>query len=217
MNPDLLAQSIELALFRADATRRDIEALCAHARQNRFHAVCVNTSRVELAGALLLEFPVRVVALVGFPLGAADADAKRFETEVALDLGAQEIDYVVNLGRLKDGDHQGVLREMRDIVEAADELPVKAVTEIHRLTPEEQDLVCRLVMDSGAKFLATSADFHAPPVTAAQVRDLCGRLGDDVRLKAAGAIPDLEVAEALIEAGATRIGMVAASDRIGDG
>src|SRR5882757_2093446 len=93
---DNLAKLIDYTLFAADATRTDIEKLCAEAREKNFHAVCVNGSRVELARTLLEESDVQVVALVGFPFGAQDTDVKRYETEVAVDSGAQEIDFVIN-------------------------------------------------------------------------------------------------------------------------
>jgi deoxyribose-phosphate aldolase len=135
----LLAPSLEHTLLRADATVREIETLCAEARQYRFHCVCVNGSRVELAYALLQESGVKVTTTVGFPLGAADPDAKRYETEVAIDKGAQEIDVVMNIGLFKDGEDASVLRELRDIVEAADERPVKDIIEACQLTRDQKN------------------------------------------------------------------------------
>ena len=155
-----LATRIERALFAPDATRGDIEKLCAEAREHAWFAVCVNGSRVELARTLLEESEVRVVALVGFPTGAGDTDAKRYETEIAADQGAQEIEAVINVGRLKDGDRRFVLREMRDLVEAADEHPVKLVLETHLLAREELLLALELALDSGAQFVATSTDWR---------------------------------------------------------
>jgi deoxyribose-phosphate aldolase len=204
-----MAQRIDHTLFAADATRGDIEKLCAEAKEHGFFSVCVNGSRVELARTLLEETEVRVVALVGFPLGTADPDAKRYEAEIAADHGAHEIDFAINIGRLKDGDSNFVLREMRDIVEAADERPVKAVLESHLLTREEKILACRMALDSGAQFVCTSTDFHAPDVTVEEVRILRETVGEDFGMKAAGGIRDTRMALALIEAGATRIGTTA--------
>lgn len=201
-----LARSIEHTLFAPDAGRRAIERLCAVAREHGFHAVCVNGSRVELARSLLDETDVRVVALVGFPLGAGDSDAKRYETEIAIDNGAHEIDFVVNLGRLKDGDQNHVLREMRDIVEAADERPVKVILETHLLSREEKILACRLALDSGAEFVSTATDFHSPPANIEEVKALREIVGEDVDIKATGQIADAATAMALLDAGATRIG-----------
>ena len=204
-----IARRIDHTLFAADATRRDIEKLCGEAREHGFFSVCVNGSRVELARAALDESEVRVVALVGFPLGAGDPDAKRYEVEIAVDHGAHEIDFVINIGRLKDGDSNFVLREMRDIVEAADERPVKAVLEGHLLTREEKILACRLALDSGAQFVCTSTNFHAPDVTVEEVRLLREMVGEEFGVKAAGGIRNARTALALIEAGATRIGTMA--------
>ena len=135
-----LASYIEHTLLKSDATRVAIEKLCAEAREHRFYCVCVNGSRVAQACAFLDGSGVKVTTVVGFPLGAMDADAKRYETEVAIDNGAQEIDVVLNVGRLKDGDHSFVLRELRDVVEAADERPVKVILETCYLTRQKKSL-----------------------------------------------------------------------------
>src|SRR5664279_2224574 len=137
LSPAELARRFERTLVRPDATRRDVEQLCAEARAQGAHCVCVNGSHVELACALLEESEVKVTGLIAFPLGAADTDAKRYETEVAIDHGAQEIEMVLNIGRLKDGDHRYVLRELRDLAEAADQRPVKVILETALLTPDE--------------------------------------------------------------------------------
>ena len=167
----------------------------------------MNGSRVELARTLTEESNVQVVALIGFPFGASDSDAKRYEAEIAVDHGAHELDVVINLGRLKDGDTRYVLRELRDIVEAADERPVKAVLETHLLTREETILACKLALDSGAQFVATSTDFHSPAVTVETVKLLRETLGPEFGLKAAGGIRDVQTAQALLDAGATRLGI----------
>ena len=138
LSPRDLARHIDHTLLRADATAADIQQLCAEAREYHFWAVCVNPSRVALAGSLLEDSDVKVNAVIGFPLGATDGDAKRFETEIAIDLGAQEIDLVLNLGRLRDGDDRAVLRELRDVVEAAESVPVKVILETCLLTHEEK-------------------------------------------------------------------------------
>jgi deoxyribose-phosphate aldolase len=202
-----LARHIERALFAADATRRDLEKLCAEAREQEWFGVCVNGSRVELVRTLLEESDVRVVALVGFPWGAATTDAKRYETEAAVDDGAHEVDVVINIGRLKEGDGRFVLRELRDIVEAAEERPVKAVLETHLLTREEMIVGLELAMESGAQFVATSTDWHVPGVRVEDVALLREKAGAEFGIKAAGNIPDARAALALMRAGATRIGV----------
>ena len=203
-SPAELVRRIEHTLVRPEATRRDIEQLCAEARAQGFHSVCVCSSRVELARTLLEDSEVKVTGLIGFPLGAGDADAKRYETEVAIDHGAQEIETVLNIGRLKDSDHRYVLRELRDIAEAADERPVKVILEASLLTSEERNLACGLVLDSGAHCVCTGTGLRSA-ATAEEVRSLRAMAGEKFGVKAAG-LSDLETAMAWIEAGATRLG-----------
>ena len=204
-----LARHVDFTLFAPEATRADIEKLCAEARAKSYHSVCVNGSRVELAYSLLEESDVLVAGLVGFPLGAGDKDVHYYEAETAVDYGAQEIDYVINIGRLKDGDHRYVLREMRDIAEAADDCPVKAIVETHLLTHEEKILVCKLALDSGIKFISTATDFHSPAITVDEIKFLRETLGPEFGIKAVGQIRNSQTALSLITAGATRVGVMA--------
>jgi deoxyribose-phosphate aldolase len=203
--PDLAAY-IDHTLLKPEATAKDIEQLCAEARQHRFHSVCVNSSRVVQAYSLLTDTPVVVAAVVGFPLGAADRDAKRFETELAVDLGAEEIDMVLNIGRLKEGDDAYVLRELRDVVEAASDRTVKVILETCLLTREEIIRACHLVLDSGAKFVKTSTGFAKAGAIVEDVKLLREIVGKDFGVKASGGIRDRATAEAMIAAGANRLG-----------
>lgn len=201
-----LARYLDHTLLRADACAKDIERLCAEAREFRFFAVCVNGSRVELARHLLEDSSVKVASVVGFPLGATDSDTKRFETEAAVDNGAQEIDLVLNLGRLKDGDDKFVLREIRDVVEAAEERTVKVILETCLLTREEKVRACQLSVDSGAHFVKTSTGFSTGGATLDDVKLLRETVGPQFGVKASGGIRDTATALAMIEAGATRLG-----------
>jgi deoxyribose-phosphate aldolase len=204
LSPAELAGHIERTLVRPDATRRDIEQLCAEARAQGSHCVCVNGSHVALAYALLEDTEVKVTGLVAFPLGAADTDAKRYETEVAIDHGAQEIELVLNIGRLKDGDHRYVVRELRDVAEAADERPVKVILETALLTPEEVRRACELALDSGVHCVCTGTGLKSA-ATAEDVRSLRAAVGEKFGVKAAG-LSDAQTALALLEAGASRLG-----------
>ncbi len=201
-----LASYLDHTLLKPEATAKDIERLCAEARQYHFHSVCVNSSRVVQAYALLEDSSVVVAAVVGFPLGAMDKDAKRFETELAVDLGAEEIDLVLNVGRLKDGDDAYVLRELRDVVEAASERVVKVILETCLLTREEIIRACHLTVDSGAKFVKTSTGFSRAGATIEDVQLMREAVGPDFGIKASGGIRDRVTAEAMIAAGATRLG-----------
>ena len=202
----LLAAQIDHTLLKADATEADVKRLCAEARQYGFWSVCVNGSRVALAHSLLTDTDVKVACVVGFPLGAADADAKRYETEIAADLGAEEIDVVMNIGRFKDGDHAGVLRELRDVVEAADTRLVKVILETCLLDHEEIVKACHLVLDSGAHFVKTSTGFGGRGATEEHVRLMREAVGENFGVKASGGIRDRETVEAMIAAGANRLG-----------
>jgi deoxyribose-phosphate aldolase len=201
-----LAGMIDVHLHRGDATARDVEELCAQAVAHKFHAVCVNGCWVALARHHLEETEVKVAATIGFPLGAMDADVKRYETEAAIDVMAQEIDAVVNIGRLKEGDTRFVLRELRDIVEAADERPVNVIIESHLLTREEKLRACDLIVEAGAKCVQTSTGLATAGAIVADVALLREAVGGKFGVKAAGELRDVQTARALVEAGATRLG-----------
>ncbi len=203
-----LPSRIESALFAPHAKRSDIEALCAEAREKSYRAVCVNGCRVELARTILDDSPIQVVALVGFPLGAGDADTKRYETELAVDHGAHEIDFVLNLGLLRDGDHKTVLREMRDIAEAADERPVKAVFDTHLFNRDEKILVCQLALDSGVQFVCASMDIYSVGATVEDIALLRETLGKDFGIKACANLRTAQPALELLAAGATRLSVL---------
>jgi deoxyribose-phosphate aldolase len=201
-----LARFIDHTLLKPDATAHDIEKLCAEARECGFYSVCVNGSRVVQARYLLEETDVKVCCVIGFPLGAMAADVKRFETEAAIDDGAHEVDVVLNIGKLKEGDDKYLLRELRDVVEAADERPVKVILETCLLTREEKIRACHLVLDSGAQFVKTSTGFGSGGATIEDVKLLREIVGPRFGVKAAGGIRDAQTALAMIAAGANRLG-----------
>jgi deoxyribose-phosphate aldolase len=201
-----LARYLDHTLLKPDATAQDIERLCAEAREHGFYAVCVPGSRVVQARHWLEDSAVKVVTVAGFPLGSSDPDTKRFEVEAAIDNGAQEVDVVLNIGRLKDGDDAYVLRELRDIVEAADERTVKVILETRLLTRDEIARACHLVLDTGAEFVKTSTGFGPGGAMVEEVKFLRELVGPTFGVKAAGGIRDRGLALALIEAGANRLG-----------
>jgi deoxyribose-phosphate aldolase len=201
-----LARYIDHTLLKADATAGDVEQLCREAKEHKFYAVCINGTWVELARHFLEDADVKVASVVGFPLGAMETDVKRFETEAAIDAGAHEIDMVINIGRLKDGEDKYVLRELRDVVEAADERPVKVILETCLLTDEQKIRACKLVVEAGAHFVKTSTGFSKSGATLDDVKLLRQEVGKDFGVKASGGIRDAVTALAMIEAGATRLG-----------
>ena len=201
-----LAKYIDHTLLKPDATRAQIETLCAEAAEHNFATVCVNGSRVELAYSLLEESEVQVATVVGFPLGAMEADVKRYETEAAIDAGAGEIDMVMNVGRFKDGDLDFVDREIRDVVEAADDRVVKVILETCLLTDDEIVQACKLVVQAQAHFVKTSTGFGSAGATLEHVKLMRETVGQFAGVKAAGGIRNAADAHAMIEAGATRLG-----------
>ena len=206
LSPVQLASFIDHTLLKPDANAEDIEKLCAEARENNFFSVCVNGSWIAKAQHLLDGSDVKVAGVVGFPLGAMSGDTKRFEAEAAIDDGAQEIDVVLNIGRLKAGDDRYVLRELIDVVEAADERTVKVILETCLLTDDEKIRACKIVVESGAHFVKTSTGFSTSGATIADVKLMRATVGPQFGVKASGGIRDTKAALAMIEAGATRLG-----------
>jgi deoxyribose-phosphate aldolase len=201
-----LAAFIDHTLLKPDASAAQIEKLCAEAREHNFFSVCVNGSWVATARHHLEGSDVKVACVVGFPLGAMAGDVKRFETEVAVDDDAHEIDVVLNVARLKAGEDKYVLRELIDVVEAADERAVKVILETCLLTDEEKIRACNLVVDSGAHFVKTSTGFSLSGASIADVKLMRETVGPKFGVKASGGIRDVQTALAMIEAGATRLG-----------
>jgi deoxyribose-phosphate aldolase len=211
-SPGNLAQFIEYSLLKPDASLAQIETLCVAAREHGFFSVGVNGSWVATARHLLDDSNVKVACVVGFPLGAMATDVKRYETEVAIDDGAHEIDVVLNLARLKAGEDKYVFRELVDVVEAADERTVKVILETGLLTDAEKIRACQLIVDSGAHFVTTSTGFGVGGATIADVKLLRETVGPKFGINAAGGIRDAKTALAMIAAGATRLGI--ASDAV---
>ena len=201
-----LAHYIDHTLLKPEASRAQVETLCAEAAEHSFATVCVNGSRVELAHSLLEGCDVQVATVVGFPLGAADADAKRYETEAAVDAGAGEIDMVMNVGRFLDGEHDYIVREIRDVVEAADDRVVKVILETCLLTEDQIEQASKLVVQAQAHFVKTSTGFGSAGATVEHVKLMRETVGQFAGVKAAGGIRDAATARAMIEAGATRLG-----------
>jgi deoxyribose-phosphate aldolase len=206
-----LARLIDFPLHRADATVADLEHHCAIARELGLAAVAVNSGYVAHARHFLDGTDIKVVAAIGFPLGGMDADSKRYEAEVAVDNGAHELDVVMNIGRFKSGEDAFVLRELRDVAEAADERIVKVILETSLLTNDEKRRAAALVVDSGAHFVKTATGFGAGGATVSDVQLLREAVGPGFGVKASGGIRDYATAMALLAAGANRLGTSSAA------
>ena len=197
LTPKELVALTELVLVHPGVTRKEVESVCSHARQNNFRGICVNSSRVAEAFALLEDTDVRVISTIGFGSGAADSDVKRYEAEVAIDNGAQEFELVLNLGQIKDREDAALLREMRDIISVAEERPVSILLGTKVLSRDEQILVCNLAVEAGARFVnAGNAEIET-------IQFLREMLSAKFGIKAAGEISEAKRAAELLQAGAT--------------
>lgn len=202
-----LAQRIEHTLLKPEATVKDIMRLCDEAQQYHLYAVCVNPCYVPLAKHLLQGTEVKVVTVVGFPLGATFSSVKALEAKTAMEEHADEIDMVMNVSAFKTGDYAAVTEDIRRVVEAAAPCPVKVIIEAAYLTPREKRTACRIIADGGAKFVKTSTGFGKGGATVEDVKLLREEADKyDLKVKAAGGIRDAETAKAMVEAGADRIG-----------
>ena len=202
----MVADMIDHTLLKADATRDEILKLCAEARENRFASVCVNPAWVATAADALRGCGVKVCTVVGFPLGATTSFTKANETRDAIANGADEIDMVINIGALKNRQDEFVLHDIREVVNAAGGRLVKVIIEAAMLSDEEVVRACRLSRDAGVDFVKTSTGFGPGGATAHHVALMRQTVGRNIGVKASGGIRDFETAEAMIKAGATRIG-----------
>jgi len=193
-------------MLRADADARDIEKLCREACDYNFFGICIGGGWVSFARNLLSGTDIRIVSVAGFPLGTASTKSKCFEAGQALDNGASEIDVVLHIGRLKQGDNGYVERELREIVRAAEGHTVKVIIETCLLTRDEKVRACRLVAESGAGFVKTSTGFSSAGATVDDVKVLREVAGTVMAVKASGGIRDTETALAMLGAGAKRLG-----------
>lgn len=206
--PADVASLIDHTLLKPDATRADIERLCDEATQFGFATVCVNPAWVALAAQRLRDSPVGVTAVVGFPFGATTADVKAYEARRVIFDGAREVDTVINLGALKSGDLHAVERDIDAVVRTCRECGVltKVIIEAALLIDEEKVAACTIAKAAGADFVKTSTGFGPGGATVADVALMRRVVGDDMGIKAAGGVGDLETLRALVAAGATRIG-----------
>lgn len=206
--PARLASLIDHSALRPEVTRCDIELLCREAAEFRFATVCVNPTWVSLALARLKGTGVGVCSVVGFPLGATTTETKVCEARRAISDGATELDMVMNLGALKSGDPKLVTDDIAAVVEVsrATGSVSKVIIEAALLTDDEKAIACRLVEAAGADFVKTSTGFGPGGATVADVKLMRHVVGARLGVKAAGGIRDLDTVQALVAAGATRIG-----------
>ena len=206
--PGGVAAMIDHTLLKPDATRQEIETLCREAAQYEFASVCVNPTWVTTCARALQGSRVKVCSVVGFPLGATTADTKHFETRRAIFDGACEIDMVINVGALKSGDLRTVERDIEAVTGPCREAGAvsKVIIEAALLTDDEKVSACTLAKAAGADFVKTSTGFGPGGATAHDVALMRRVVGEEMGVKAAGGVRDLESLKAMVAAGATRIG-----------
>lgn len=210
MTRNQLAAMIDHTLLKPTATTRDIRQLCIEAMAEGFAAVCVNPVHVECAAKMLAGSGVAVCTVIGFPLGATTPSVKKKEAEEAINNGAREVDMVINIGALKEGNHDLVVADIRGVVEAVTALLpgglVKVIIETGYLNHGEKITACRLVRQAGAHYVKTSTGFGPGGATVEDVKLLRENLPPEMGVKASGGIRTTGQALALIEAGAARLG-----------
>lgn len=204
-----LNKHIEHTLLKQDAKLEDFIKLFEEAKEHKFLGVCINPAYVKLAKENLLGSDVKIVTVVGFPLGANRSDVKAFETSKAVEDGADEIDMVINVSKLKDKDYDFIINDIKTVKTACKDKPLKVILETDLLTKEEIKKACELCIEAKADFVKTSTGF---------VKNGVGAKAEDVKLmfdtvspyglkvKASGGIRDKEAALKMLEAGAERLG-----------
>lgn len=201
-----LNKYIDHTNLKPAATKADIEKLCADAQEWDFASVCVNPCNIPLAKELLKGSTVKVCTVIGFPLGQNTTAVKVAETKDAYDMGCEEFDMVINVGKLKDDCQDYVRDEIRAVVEAAQGRLVKVIIETGLLTDEEKAIATRLSCEAGADFVKTCTGVSQGVATVEDVRLMKASLSNGVKIKASAGIRSYADAQALIEAGAERLG-----------
>ena len=202
-----IAKYIDHTILKPDAARDAVRQICDEAKEYGFASVCVNPTHIELVAKELKGSGVKACVVVGFPLGANTSDTKACETRDVIEMGAEEVDMVINIGAAKDGDWELVQSDIKAVVDAAGgKALVKVIIETCLLTDDEKVMVCRAAVAAGADFVKTSTGFSTGGATAEDIALMRKTVGPDIGVKASGGVRDYETAEAMIKAGATRIG-----------
>lgn len=207
MKKNELAKMIDHTILKPEATEKEVEKLCKEALEYNFASVCINPSMVEKAAEMLKGSDVKVCTVIGFPLGATTTEVKAFETEDVIKKGATEVDMVINVGKLKEGNLGYVKKDIEAVVNAAKgKALTKVIIETCLLTDEEKVTACKLSKEAGADFVKTSTGFSTGGATAKDIKLMRETVGEELGVKASGGVRSLEDAELMIENGASRIG-----------
>ena len=187
-----ISKFIDHTILKATARKEDIKKLCEEAKKYNFFSVCVNGANVRYAYEQVKNSGVKVAAVVGFPLGAMSKDAKVFEAKRAIEDGASEIDMVINIGALKDGEYEYVENEIREIKETIGNNVLKVIIETCYLTDDEKKKACELSLNAKADFVKTSTGFGTGGATFEDVQLMKSVVGDKAEVKASGGVRDFE-------------------------
>ncbi|MCM3737021.1 deoxyribose-phosphate aldolase [Bacillus cytotoxicus] len=202
-----IAKLIDHTVLKPDTKKEDVMKVLEEAKKYNFASVCINPTWVKLAAEELAGHDVDVCTVIGFPLGANTTETKVFETKDVIAKGATEVDMVINVGALKDGDNELVEKDIYEVVQAAKEKAlVKVIIETCLLTDEEKVRACQLAVKAGADFVKTSTGFSTGGATAEDIALMRKTVGENVGVKASGGVRTREDAEKMVEAGASRIG-----------
>lgn len=202
-------------ILKADATASQVEKICDEAIKYNFMSVCVNSYYTPLVAKKLKDSDVKVCTVIGFPLGQMSTESKALETAYAVESGADEIDMVINVGALKDAAYPEVLADIRAVRAVCRDQVLKVIIETCLLTDEEKIKACELAVEAGADFVKTSTGFSTGGATVSDVALMRKTVGPDIGVKASGGIRDAKTAEAMVEAGASRLGTSATVAIIG--
>jgi deoxyribose-phosphate aldolase len=201
-----LPSLIDHTVLRPEATKADVLRLCREAKEHRFTVIFVPPCYVDEAVASVAGAAVRVGIPIGFPLGGHTTKAKVAEAVEAVARGASVLDMVINVSRLKSGDHDEVRRDIAEVVTATPNIEHKVILETCYLTQQEKLTACRLAVEAGADYVKTSTGFGAAGATVEDVRLMKTAVAGRAKVKASGGIRDWKTAQAMLEAGADRIG-----------
>lgn len=202
----MITSIIDHTLLLANATEEQINALCYEAKEHNFFSVCVNPAYVATCADQLKDSDVKVCTVIGFPLGANTTVVKVFETQNAIENGADEIDMVVNVGYVLEGKWNLIESEITQIKKACNGNLLKVIFETCLLTSEQIKKLCETSKKSGADFVKTSTGFSAGGATEEHIALMRKCVGKDLGVKASGGVRTKEIAQAMIDNGATRIG-----------
>ncbi len=202
-----IAEYIDHTILKPEATSEDVKRICEEARKYKFASVCINPKYVKMAVDLLKDSEVNVCTVIGFPLGANTSEVKAFEAEIAICEGAKEVDMVIDIGAAKEHDFGRVKEDICKVKEKVDhEHVLKVIIETCLLTELEKKEVCKICAESGVDFVKTSTGFSTGGAEVEDVRLMRASIAPDMKVKASGGIRNRRDAEAMIEAGAERLG-----------